>query len=640
MLIFLFSLSWPQEGKSVVQFPLLETEAQKIEFLLSLKISQIFLKAAKADIDLFLLLESQIDLNQKLQQIEGYNELFQEKKFFEIRIAPTQESQLFHSQIHSNDSPFEIFVLLEIPPVLGVFRAYIGEFFSKSEAYFSYANDPHERTFFIKNLSNDIKGYLGATEVLKDGEKCLYVHSISGTQISSKEIESILIGLNKEKHQLGVKNILLPVLEKGFFNRTQAIREVEEFYLKNKDYVLIEYQDFLIRQTIQTHNTFAYNNSVFYRQEENKKAVVFSTEERGVLSLAKVQKQSFPEFEPAKESDVDELLELIVKLKQQKNRYFLKKILYFLDFKKLISKKSVFDFLNLTKECKNSNNMQLTFLDYKKTIKSFFYDKEKFSKNEKNILFPGIIYCVDSFSDELIEETSKYYSDYIRKNNDHKLLGLFYKNHSRLLETFSFKVLVQEKIRDLSSPNSSVRKSAIDILRIIRSDDPFVHRVIAKSLKDSDDLVSENAALALAETSVRDLVVLRALEQAVVGNLGDNFSRLSFLAATAFEKASQPKDLETSIEVMKALQNPDPNTRSGAALVLGALQVPSSDVFDLLMQTALKDPEIMVRVSAIRGLGVFRSKDLEVQNFFFKSFAGFRACCSSRNGFSFIESSI
>ena len=38
MLIFLFSLSWPQEGKSVVQFPLLETEAQKIEFLLSLKI--------------------------------------------------------------------------------------------------------------------------------------------------------------------------------------------------------------------------------------------------------------------------------------------------------------------------------------------------------------------------------------------------------------------------------------------------------------------------------------------------------------------------------------------------------------------------------------------------------------------------
>jgi hypothetical protein len=190
----------------------------------------------------------------------------------------------FATQTISHQRPINSEILLkQVRPEIGIFRGCTGGDCS-SQYSFPYPNDPHERVFFIEK-QNTIKGYLSAIEVLVNGQKVLYVITISGAHLSSMDTELILRGLEKAKQLLGVEHIVLP--DAGNINALinfPAVRSIYENHIKHKASVALLYQDQEIRTAIQNYQpNSGYNKGQYDYMNNNKTGHILFIKENPVL---------------------------------------------------------------------------------------------------------------------------------------------------------------------------------------------------------------------------------------------------------------------------------------------------------------------------------------------------------------------
>lgn len=102
--------------------------------------------------------------------------------------------------------------LVEVPPHIGVFRGLVGGDCSTSMT-FSFVYMPNERTYFVYSTGGHIMGYVQGTVVKSGNRDHLYIHSISGNELSHRHVQLALHGLAKSASQLGFEKLLLPTRE-------------------------------------------------------------------------------------------------------------------------------------------------------------------------------------------------------------------------------------------------------------------------------------------------------------------------------------------------------------------------------------------------------------------------------------------
>ncbi|MFZ9595098.1 MAG: HEAT repeat domain-containing protein [Bdellovibrionia bacterium] len=87
--------------------------------------------------------------------------------------------------------------------------------------------DPKGRAFLVLNSQERIQGFVLASEVSGDSGRALKVEQLGGEKLSAGAVQSILMGLEKEKEALGVSQILLPppAQRKNF----PCVPEIQEF---------------------------------------------------------------------------------------------------------------------------------------------------------------------------------------------------------------------------------------------------------------------------------------------------------------------------------------------------------------------------------------------------------------------------
>ncbi|MEK7690970.1 MAG: hypothetical protein AAB425_08110 [Bdellovibrionota bacterium] len=118
------------------------------------------------------------------------------------------------------ESPARPIRLIEVPPVLGIFRGCVGGDCS-TQYSFPFPNDPDERVFFIEDPeSGAIKGYITGTLVDTDQGPAFYTITANGPGLSTSDTINALQGLNLHLEELGAKHLLLPPqsLHKGLLN--------------------------------------------------------------------------------------------------------------------------------------------------------------------------------------------------------------------------------------------------------------------------------------------------------------------------------------------------------------------------------------------------------------------------------------
>jgi hypothetical protein len=141
--------------------------------------------------------------------------------------------------------------LTEVPPYIGVFRGLAGADCSTSYS-FPYVYMPQERTFFIYSANGTMLGYLMGTVIELEGQtgKYFYVHSISGPDLSRKQIQIAMQGLHEATVSLGVKEVVLPSSERIHANMNYvSIHETLFQMLEPEEYDTV-YADGAIRQSV------------------------------------------------------------------------------------------------------------------------------------------------------------------------------------------------------------------------------------------------------------------------------------------------------------------------------------------------------------------------------------------------------
>lgn len=141
-------------------------------------------------------------------------------------------------------------VLQEVTSLIGIFRGYAGADCS-SHLSFPYPNSPMERVFFIYDGAGKLKGYAAGTLVEAAQGCALYLHTISGKEISAGDVHLILHGLHQALESLGAKKLVLPTPErlKKFINFSR-IRNVLKSFLEGKDSLDLRYLDGEVRQAL------------------------------------------------------------------------------------------------------------------------------------------------------------------------------------------------------------------------------------------------------------------------------------------------------------------------------------------------------------------------------------------------------
>ena len=181
--------------------------------------------------------------------------------------------------------------LVEIPPLLGIFRGNVGGDCSTSHSS-GYANSPMERVFIIRNKRGEDVGYVNGTHVtLPDGEKGFFVNTIAGANISGAMANTVLAGIEKAKESLGVKKIVLlgSRQEGGNINYTP----IRDSYQKHRgETVRITFPDAKIRKTIEKFGGGGYDSAEYleeasYLRDTDEGVKVF------VENRDKGQKQKF-----------------------------------------------------------------------------------------------------------------------------------------------------------------------------------------------------------------------------------------------------------------------------------------------------------------------------------------------------------
>jgi hypothetical protein len=164
----------------------------------------------------------------------------------------SSQTEVLESKIQSGYSVS----IKEQNPHVAIFRGCTGGDCS-SQYSFPYPNDPQERVFFIYDEQNKLKGYVSSTMVTdNNGNKALYVITISGNRVNAQDTELILQGLYQNKTALGVDEIILPESSRlGSLLNFSPIRETYTKAIKNGKNVTINYQEQMLRDKIEQYKS-------------------------------------------------------------------------------------------------------------------------------------------------------------------------------------------------------------------------------------------------------------------------------------------------------------------------------------------------------------------------------------------------
>lgn len=134
--------------------------------------------------------------------------------------------------------------LVEVPPYIGIFRGIAGADCSTSYSFpFVYA--PSELTFFVYATNGAMLGYVSATMLGLETQsgKYLYVHTISGPEMSRRHVQLIIHGLNRVAKRLGVAGIVIPNKERIWANVNYVVIQKAMYEFLGKTQFATSYSD-------------------------------------------------------------------------------------------------------------------------------------------------------------------------------------------------------------------------------------------------------------------------------------------------------------------------------------------------------------------------------------------------------------
>ena len=382
-------------------------------------------------------------------------------------------------------------VLKQVRPEIGIFRGCTGGDCS-SQYSFPYPNDPHERVFFIEK-QNTIKGYLSAIEVLVNGQKVLYVITISGAHLSSMDTELILRGLEKAKQLLGVEHIVLP--DAGNINALinfPAVRSIYENHIKHKASVELLYQDQEIRTAIQNYQpNSGYNKGEYDYMNNNKTGHILFIKENPVL--VKIVDDEQTSINPLLLKD--EIFEFFCDLNKSKRDTMSEKLRAMPTVARIFGDnasdtiKHLFATLNFGK--KSNSNESLSIAEYKESIKLDLLNlgmPENYWENNTSILIRGYFLCRDVFNKENLEAAGQLMADDLRINgNESAVFSVITgENIITLSQTQALIKLGDELYGMLFSKQIAARIKAVKLIAKIRVNAPKVQLKILEMLADPD----------------------------------------------------------------------------------------------------------------------------------------------------------
>ncbi len=495
--------------------------------------------------------------------------------------------------------------LTQVPPGIGIFRGCTGGDCS-SQYSFPYPNDPHERVYFIQDQDRVLKGYVSATEVMQEDQKCLYVITISGSRVSGGDTELILRGLDQAKNELGVQCILIPIEQKldSLINFPSS-RAIYERYSNGKPEVRIQYLNPELRREIERFKSS--NNSGSYdHMNYNSHGVIFKTKD----SLSRKIKLSQENVElqrlgsrPLQEVPMDEIFDFLLSLSNSKIGDTLERVFKIYEIGSRI-KRSQFDtFIRDLKECTQSNRKVTIsqWINHLRELVAQFGVSRDFIFKEASFIYPGIAKCEDSYSNQEIDTVANLIVKDI-KENKLKAPDWVFSHANELKKTPIFKKFFLRLVEDLRG-NTTTAGYARFLLQKFKPADLDTYRALAEALKDENVDVRQSVVHVLADIKPTESNILRALVEA----LKDKSDLVRFHAGNALVEI-KPADFNLKLAFTEALKDESDLVRRGAATALGDMNPADPNVHQALAE-ALKDESSFVRESVAKALGKIKPMD-------------------------------
>jgi hypothetical protein len=481
--------------------------------------------------------------------------------------------------------------ITEVQPEIGIFRGCAGGDCA-SQYSFPYPNDPHERVFFIEEAAEveshssgaptkKLRGYVSATEVkLANGEKALYVITISGNKVSPGSADLILRGLEKEKAKLGVKHIILPTSENvASLINYPGIRGVYDSYTKRGKPEAISYQDLHIRQAIEEFKPETdYNSGTYDNHTRNQMGIVFKPDHQSDHLVTQVVQQKLKVISPpavAQESP-QELLEFILDLHHSQRDELKDKVLQIESVKKLFDPKLFDSLITLLETCAETKSISPTVQHFKESLQSLlkaFGVSEDFINMHPKYLYPGILECSDAYSKDHINETAEGIARDFKQNNYEQttsvnLLALTPERRRMLDATPAMQKIYNKLLLHLKSPDIHIRTVAAQTLGQLSPSDVKINLALADALQDVAPGVKIAAAYALDQIQPTEEKVNLALIRAVTSAESDIDLRLTAIQAL---RRIKPRDVKTYQALAGGLKDPNRLVRIATAEALNAI---------------------------------------------------------------------
>ncbi|USN51242.1 MAG: HEAT repeat domain-containing protein [Myxococcales bacterium] len=488
--------------------------------------------------------------------------------------------------------------LIEVPPLIGIFRGCVGGDCS-SQYSFPYPNDPHERVFFIKSLKkkDQLKGYVSATEVSLtiNGklEKALYIHTISGVNVTAQEAELILRGFEKIKYQFGVNYIVLPISKNiASLINYPSIMGVYKAHINGAEEVDISYQNKNLRLAIQNYSPASgYNRGDYDHIDNNLTGIVLSFEQGNQVDanvsiggeinnnnhdypLSKAELSEFIlELEASNRSNTVYRILNTLKSKEEFGTQYIKDIQY---FSTLIKNKNdrIFNALNKNNNLKTVEAYESLLLGKLKTLglESSYLDK-----NPELTIF-GRVNCIDAFLEQNLDETVRLALKDTRVSSRTLVIQLLIDN----LRTNN--KIAAAIARFLEDPDSKVRIAAFIALVNIRPQDKESLDLIFKTSKSDDaDIRQDSIGILLLLGRIKSIdkehlkIILKLLKS-------ENCT-LKWAVTNALAKID-PQNPKIAQELARILQDAqDPDFRETVITALVAIKPHDEGTLTILLDS-------------------------------------------------------
>lgn len=494
-------------------------------------------------------------------------------------------------------------IINQVLPQIGIFRGFAGGDCS-SQYSFPYPNSPHELVFFIEDLPKSgaeesekkLKGYVSATQVtLPNGEKALYVITISGKRVSAGDTELILRALEDKKKDLGVSHIVLPTPDRlaGLINFPE-IRGVFESHIKNKPQSKINHEaDSDIRSIIEGYRPESGFNGANYDHQANNTQGIILEFKKNLVTVNTTENEDLPfNVQPLSGYSNQELVEFLMELNHSNRSQTFKKVLEIDGVSKrfnnnLYKNYSITSFFEFLKSC-DEPKVSINQFEYKtlKILNGLGIDGEQFLKKHQQFLYPGIAHCNDSYEPKYIERVSKYIVNDFQKNNyEPKGIQLWKLSEASLLALQKSNQFIQMNGKLASSLSTGtdayVRAAAAFALGRIKPADPEIHKALANYLLDSDASVRSSVVVALVQIKPADPEIHKALEN----SLRDADARVRSSVADALGQI-KPADAEIHKALANSLLDSDARVRSSVESAISRIRIRDRDSIKIMLEIA------------------------------------------------------